>query len=65
VARVSPGAFISQVKVEAAKIVWPNRKQTVMTALKVVIMTSILAVFFFVVDTLFGAIVHKLLSLLG
>jgi preprotein translocase subunit SecE len=36
-----------------------------MTALLVVIMTSILAVFFFVVDTLFGAIVHKLLSLLG
>jgi preprotein translocase subunit SecE len=53
------------VKVETAKIVWPTRKQTGMTALMVVIMTGLLAIFFFAVDWIFGAIVHKLLGLLS
>jgi len=64
-ARVSPGAFLNQVKTETAKIVWPSRKETMMTALMVVIMTSLLAVFFFGVDTAFSAIVQALLGLLS
>ena len=64
-ARVNPGEFMNQVKVESAKIVWPTRKETVMTALMVVIMTSLLAAFFFTVDSAFKAIVQSLLSLLG
>ena len=64
-ARVNPGQFINQVKVESAKIVWPSRKETAMTALMVVIMTSLLAAFFFAVDNAFSAIVHSLLGLLG
>ena len=64
-ARVNPGQFINQVKVESAKIVWPSRKETAMTALMVVIMTSLLAAFFFAVDSAFKAIVQSLLSLLG
>ena len=64
-ARVSPGTFINQVKVESAKIVWPSRKETAMTALMVVIMTSVLAIFFFAVDSAFSAIVHSLLGLLS
>ena len=64
-ARINPGQFINQVKVESAKIVWPTRKETAMTALMVVIMTSLLAIFFFAVDNAFSAIVHQLLNLLG
>jgi preprotein translocase subunit SecE len=65
VARVNPGEFIRQVRAESAKIVWPSRKETAMTALMVVIMTSLLAAFFFGVDAIFQAIVHALLGLLG
>ena len=64
-ARVSPGEFLNQVKVEAAKIVWPSRKETMMTALMVVIMTALLALFFFGVDTAFSSIVQALLGLLS
>ena len=64
-ARVSPGEFIRQVRSESAKIVWPSRRETMMTALMVVIMTSLLAAFFFGVDSVFSMIVHKLLALLG
>jgi len=65
VAKVSPGQFIAQVRAETAKVVWPSRKETAMTALMVVIMTALLAAFFFAVDSAFSAIVHQLLSLLG
>jgi preprotein translocase subunit SecE len=65
VARVNPGEFLRQVRAETAKIVWSSRKETMMTALMVVIMTSLLAIFFFGVDTIISAIVHALLGLLG
>ena len=64
-AMMNPGQFLNQVKTEAAKIVWPTRKETMMTALMVVIMTSLLGLFFFGVDSLFSALVQWLLSLLG
>ena len=64
VARVSPGEFFRQVRSETAKIVWPTRRETMMTAVMVVIMTSLLAIFFFGVDSAFSSIVHLLLGLL-
>ena len=64
-ARVNPGEFLRQVRAETAKIVWPTRKETLMTAVMVVIMTSLLALFFFGVDSAFSAIVKLLLGLLS
>jgi preprotein translocase subunit SecE len=65
VARVNPGEFLRQVRAESAKIVWPTRKETVMTGIMVVIMTSLLAIFFFGVDWAFSTIVQALLGLLS
>ena len=64
-AKTSPGEFIKQVKAETAKVVWPSRRETMMTAMMVVIMTVLLGVFFFGVDQVFSRIVQALLSLLG
>ena len=64
-AKASPGEFIRQVRNEASKVVWPTWSETVRTAIMVLIMTAILAIFFFVVDSFFSAIVRWLLSLLG
>ena len=64
-AKTTPGEYIRQVRAEAGKVVWPTRRETVTTAIMVVIMTSLLAVFFFAVDSIFSAIVKKLLGLLG
>jgi preprotein translocase subunit SecE len=63
VAKVSPVEFIQQVKAETAKVVWPTRRETVMTAVMVVIMTVLLGIFFFSVDWAFSRIVKLLLSL--
>ncbi len=64
-AKVTPGEFIRQVRSETAKVSWPTRRETVTTAIMVLIMTTLLAIFFFGVDSFFGAIVKYLLSLLG
>ena len=62
-AKTSPVEFIQQVRAETKKVVWPTRRETVMTGIMVVIMTTILAIFFLGVDTLLEAIVKALLSL--
>ena len=64
-AKVNPGEFLRQVRAESAKIVWPTKRETLMTALMVVIMTALLALFFFGVDSAFSSIVQALLGLLG
>ena len=64
-ARANPGEFLRQVRAETAKVVWPTRKETVTTGIMVVIMTTILGVFFFATDSAFSAIVKALLGLLS
>ena len=64
-AKVSPGEFIRQVRAETGKVHWPTRKETVATAIMVVIMTALLAIFFFGIDALFSTAVKYLLSFLG
>lgn len=48
--RTSIPQFISQVRAEGRKIVWPSRKETWITSVMVFIMVTIAAIFFFVVD---------------
>ena len=64
-AKVTPGEFIRQVRAETGKVSWPTRRETITTAVMVVIMTTMLALFFFAVDSGFGALVKFLLGLLG
>ena len=48
--RTSIPQFIGQVRAEGRKIVWPSRKETWITSVMVLIMVTIAAIFFFVVD---------------
>jgi len=61
----NPGKFLREVRTESAKIVWPTRKETLMTGLMVVIMTSLLAIFFFGIDAVLSTTVKFLLSFLS
>jgi preprotein translocase subunit SecE len=64
-AKTSPAEFVKQVRQETAKVTWPTRKETMVTTIMVLIMTSILAVFFLGVDQILGRIVRFLLSFAG
>jgi preprotein translocase subunit SecE len=63
VAKTSPVEFIQQVRAETRKVVWPSRRETIMTGVMVMIMTLLLGIFFFVVDSGFEALVKLLLGL--
>ena len=65
-AKVSPGEFMRQVRLEAInRVSWPTAAETRTTAIMVVIMTTLLALFFFAVDGAFGFLVRQVLGLLG
>ena len=64
-AKVSPGEFIRQVRAETGKVYWPSRKETVATAIMVVILSLLLSAFFFAIDAFFSTAVKYLLSFLG
>jgi len=46
--------FIQQVRQETAKVVWPSRRETIITTVMVFIMCAFAAVFFFIVDRILG-----------
>lgn len=62
-AKTTPIEFIRQVQAETKKVVWPTGRETIMTGVMVVIMTTILALFFLGVDSFFNAVVQALLKL--
>ena len=51
-ARTNPLQFIQQVRAETAKVTWPTRREVVLTTVMVLIMATLFATFFFLVDLL-------------
>lgn len=51
-ARTNPLQFVQQVRAETAKVTWPNRREVMLTTVMVMIMASVFAAFFFLVDLL-------------
>ncbi|MGV6805303.1 MAG: preprotein translocase subunit SecE [Ruegeria sp.] len=49
-ANTNPIQFIQQTRAEIAKIVWPTRRETLLTTMMVFIMAALTAVFFALVD---------------
>lgn len=49
-ANPNPLQFMQQVRAEVGKVVWPTRREVVLTTIMVFIMASLAAVFFSLVD---------------
>ena len=49
-AKTNPFTFLQQVRAEVAKVVWPTRRETIITTIMTLILVFITAIFFFVVD---------------
>jgi len=62
-ARTNPAQFIQQVRAEAAKVVWPTRRETLLTTAMVFVMAALLAVFFFAIDQIIGLGIDQILHL--
>ncbi|WP_172299630.1 preprotein translocase subunit SecE [Pseudoruegeria sp. HB172150] len=63
--RTNPLQFIQQVRAEIAKVVWPTRREVLLTTVMVFVMASLTAVFFFFVDWIIRSGLQLLLTLVG
>ena len=59
----NPLKYVQQVRNEVSKIVWPTRKETMTTTLMVFVMSAIVALFFFLIDTMTSNILDIILKL--
>ena len=46
----NPLRFMQQVRVEVSKVVWPTRKELMITTVMVFVMAAIASLFFFIID---------------
>ena len=59
----NPLKYVQQVRNEVSKIVWPTRKETMTTTLMVFVMSAIIALFFFIIDTITSNVLDIILKL--
>jgi preprotein translocase subunit SecE len=53
-AKTNPFQFIQQVRSETEKVTWPSRRETAVTTVMVLIMVTLAAIFFVLVDQVLG-----------
>ena len=59
----NPFKYVQQVRNEVSKIVWPTRKETMTTTVMVFIMSALMALFFFIIDTITSNVLDIILKL--
>ena len=64
-ARTSPIQFIQQTRAEIGKVVWPSRREVLLTTGMVFLMATLLAVFVALVDLLIRSGLQGVLTFFG
>lgn len=64
-ATTNPLQFIQQVRAEVAKVVWPTRREVMLTTVMVFILAALTAVFFALVDILIRGGLQYVLNTFG
>jgi preprotein translocase subunit SecE len=62
-ANTSPIEFLQQVRAEAAKVVYPSRRETLVTTMMVVAMAVFASLFFLLSDQIISRVVSLILSI--
>ena len=61
-ASINPVQFIQQVRSEVGKVVWPTRREVILTTIMVFAMAALTATFFSVIDVLIKSGLTAVLS---
>ena len=61
----NPLQFIQQTRAEVAKVVWPTRREVVLTSAMVFLLSIVTAAFFFFVDFLIRQGLQGVLTIFG
>ena len=57
-----PAKFVREVRTEISRVVWPSRKETLVTSGLVFAMAAFAAIFFFLLDQAVGMLIRALFS---
>jgi preprotein translocase subunit SecE len=60
--RTNPFTFLQQVRAEAAKVVWPSRRETMISTIMVLVMVVLASIFFLIADQIMSFGVSYLLG---
>ena len=63
--RTNPFTFLQQVRAEVSKVVWPSRRETLISTAMVFVFATVAAIFFLLVDQALGWGVRSLLTIGG
>ena len=64
-ALTNPLQFIQQVRAEVSKVVWPSRREVVLTSVMVFALAIVTAAFFFLVDLIIRQGLQGILTFFG
>ncbi|MEL7100228.1 MAG: preprotein translocase subunit SecE [Pseudomonadota bacterium] len=64
-ATLNPLQFIQQVRSEVSKVVWPTRREVMLTTVMVFIMATLTAIFFALVDLAIRGGLQAVLEMFG
>lgn len=64
-ATTNPLEFLQQARSEIGKVVWPTRREVVLTTVMILILSAVAAVFFSLVDLGIRSGLQGILSLVG
>ena len=64
-ARTNPLTFLQQVRSETAKVTWPTRREVGVSTVMVLVLSTLTAAFFFLVDLLIRTGLGAILGLVG
>ena len=64
-ATINPLQFIQQVRSEVYKVIWPTRREVLLTTVMVFIMAALTAIFFAIIDILIRWGLEVVLTMFG
>ncbi|WP_375229971.1 preprotein translocase subunit SecE [Roseobacter sp. S98] len=62
---MNPFQFIQQTRAEVSKVVWPTRREVMLTTVMVFILSALFAVFFATVDIIIRGGLQAVLTMFG
>jgi preprotein translocase subunit SecE len=62
---INPLQFIQQVRAEVSKVVWPSRREVMLTSAMVFVLSIVTAIFFFFIDFLIRQGLQGILTIFG
>ena len=59
----SPFKFLQEVRTETSKVVWPTRRETMITTIMVFVLVALASIFFFITDQVIRMLITFILGI--